>query len=139
ARTLDLCRRSGDLRGELTGVGEGVRTGLDVHAPPRTGQPIATELPRTVNRVARRPCRQLALRAAELSRKPKSSPGFRVNTRGLICAAGVCHAAIEVRRNAGSAARQNLLVRERFRGSGGVADAGPRIDGACCWSRTGSV
>src|SRR5690348_18342369 len=40
ARALDLGGRGGDLRGELVGAGEGIRTSLDIHAPPRTGGPL---------------------------------------------------------------------------------------------------
>src|SRR6266850_4103554 len=37
-RAFDLVGRGGDLRPELAGAGDRVRTGLDVHARPRIGR-----------------------------------------------------------------------------------------------------
>ena len=44
-RALDLVGRGGDLRPELAGAGDRVRTGLDVHAPPQIGRPLRPTAP----------------------------------------------------------------------------------------------
>ena len=51
-RALDLVGRGGDLRPELAGAGDRVRTGLDVHAPPRIGRPLRPTAP-ALSRVGR--------------------------------------------------------------------------------------
>ena len=50
-RALDLVGASSNLRPEFAGAGERVRTGLNVHASPQAGRPIAAERPGAVNRL----------------------------------------------------------------------------------------
>src|SRR3954469_19678926 len=47
ARALDLVGRGSDLRPELAGTGDRVRTGLDVHASPQIGRPLRPQRVRT--------------------------------------------------------------------------------------------
>jgi UDP-glucose 4-epimerase len=53
-RALDLVGCSGNLRPELAGAVERVRTGLDVHASPQAFKAIAAERPGAVNRLVGR-------------------------------------------------------------------------------------
>src|SRR5665213_3327518 len=52
SRAFDLVGRRVDLRPNLAGAGDRIGAGLDVHASPRTGEAIAADRSRAVNRLS---------------------------------------------------------------------------------------